>query len=59
MPLQADLSLEQAGKERLLQLQELQELWNESYQNADIYEVKSKAFHDKHINKKTFHFMTL
>ena len=45
-----NLSLEQAGKERLLQLQEIQELRNESYQNAKIY----KAIHGKHINRKTF-----
>ena len=50
-----NLSLDQAGKERLLQLQELQELRNESYQNAEIYKAKNKAFHDKHINRKTFH----
>ena len=35
-----NLSLDQAGKERLLQLQELQELRNESYQNAEIYKAK-------------------
>ena len=28
---------------------------NESYQNVKIYKVKNKAFHDKHINRKTFH----
>ena len=50
-----NLSLDQGGKERLLQIQELQELRNESYQNAEIYKAKSKAFHDKHINRKTFH----
>ena len=50
-----NLSLDQAGKDRLLQLQELQELRNESYQNAEIYKAKNKAFHDKHINRKTFH----
>ena len=50
-----NLSLEQARKERLLQLQELQELRNESYQNTEIYKAKNKAFHDKHINRKTFH----
>ena len=46
-----NLSLDQGGKERFLQLQELQELRNESYQNAEIYKAKNKAFHDKHINK--------
>ena len=50
-----NLSLDQAGKERLLQLQELQELQNESYQNAEIYKAKNKAYHDKHINRKSFH----
>ena len=48
-------SLEQAGKERLLHLQEFQELRNELYQNAKIYKAKNKAFHDKNINRKTFH----
>ena len=50
-----NLSLDQAGKERLLQLQELQKFQNESYQNAEIYKAKNKAFHDKHINWKIFH----
>ena len=50
-----NLSLDQAGKERLLQLQELEELRNESYHNAEIYKAKNKAFHEKHINRKTFH----
>ena len=52
-----NLSLDQAGKERVLQLQELQELRNESSKNVEIYKAKNKAFHDKHINRKTFHFM--
>ena len=50
-----NLSLDEVEKERLLQLQELQELQNESYQNTKIYKAKNKAFHDKHINRKTFH----
>ena len=50
-----NLSLEQARKERLLQLQEFQELRNESYQYAEIYKAKNKAFHDKHINWKTIY----
>ena len=50
-----NLSLDQAEKERLLQIQELKELRNELYQNAEIYKAKNKAFHDKHINRKTFH----
>ena len=50
-----NLSLDQAGKEKLLQLQELQELRNESYQNVEIYKAKNKAFHGKHINRKKFY----
>ena len=50
-----NLSLDQDRKERLLHLQELQELQNEWYQNAEIYKAKNKAFHDKNINRKTFH----
>ena len=50
-----NLSLDQAGKERLLQIQELQELRNEAYQNAEIYKAKNKAYHDKHINRRSFH----
>ena len=52
-----NLSPDQARKERLLQIQELQKLRNESYQNAEIYKAKNKAFHDKHINRKIFMFM--
>ena len=36
-----NLSLDQADKERLLQLQELHELRNELYQNAEIYKAKN------------------
>ena len=39
-----NLSLDQAGKERLLQIQELQELRNESYQNARSIKPKIKPF---------------
>ena len=39
---------------RRLQLNELEELRNETYENARIYKAKMKAFHDKHINWKTF-----
>ena len=50
-----NLSLDQVGKERLLQIQELQELRNEAYQNAEIYKAKNKAYYDKHINRRSFH----
>ena len=53
-----NLSLDQAVKERLLQLQELQELRNESYQNAKIYKAKNKAFMKSTLIGKIFMFMT-
>ncbi|CAN6547255.1 unnamed protein product [Malus baccata var. baccata] len=43
-----------AGSTRKLQLNELEEIWNEAYENALIYKEKSKAFHDKMIRGKTF-----
>ena len=48
-----NLSLGNAGKARLLQLHELEELRNEAYNNYLIYKDKMK-FHDKHLNRKTF-----
>ena len=49
-----NLSLDNAGKARLLQLHELEELGNEAYNNYVIYKDKMKKFHDKHLNCKTF-----
>ena len=43
-----------AGEMRLLQLCELDEFQSEAYQNAGIYKVKTKAWHDKHIVRKHF-----
>ncbi|CAN6700770.1 unnamed protein product [Malus baccata var. baccata] len=37
-----------------LQLNELEKLRNEAYENARIYKEKTKAFHDKMIRGKTF-----
>ncbi|CAB1184530.1 unnamed protein product [Spirodela intermedia] len=49
-----NLSLDEVGKHRLLQLQELQELRRDAYENAEIYKEKTKAFHDKNIRRRTF-----
>ena len=46
--------LTQAGKQRLLQLNELDELWCESYESSRIYKKRLKLFHDKTIARKTF-----
>nr|XP_028960003.1 uncharacterized protein LOC114825447 [Malus domestica] len=49
-----NLDLDAAGIHRKLQLNELEEIRNEAYENACIYKEKTKAFHDKMIRSKTF-----
>ncbi|KAM1040914.1 hypothetical protein ACFX2C_030147 [Malus domestica] len=49
-----NLDLDAAGMNRKLQLNELEEIQNEAYENARIYKEKTKAFHDKMIQGKTF-----
>ena len=46
--------LTQVGKQRLLQLNELEELQRESYESSQIYKERLKLFHDKSIARKTF-----
>ena len=46
--------LTQVGKQRLLQLNELDELRRESYESSRIYKERLKLFHDKTIARKTF-----
>ena len=46
--------LTQAGKQRLLQLNELEELRRESYESSRIYKKRLKSFHDKSIARKSF-----
>ncbi|CAA0839027.1 Unknown protein, partial [Striga hermonthica] len=43
-----NFDLDSAGKERLLQLSELEELRNEAYENSKIYKDKVKRLHDAH-----------
>ena len=43
-----------AKEERLLQLSELEELRNETYDNARIYKDKTKKWHDQRILRKEF-----
>jgi len=45
----------EAGKERKLQLQELEAKRLEAYDNSVIYRGKSKAFHDAKLVRKEFH----
>ena len=51
---QCNMNMDEAGKERKLQLQELEELRIEAYENSRIYKEKTKAFHDKMISRKQF-----
>ena len=43
-----------AKEERLLQLNELEELINEAYDNAIIYKDKTKKWHDQRILRREF-----
>ncbi|KAM1569205.1 hypothetical protein COP2_035380 [Malus domestica] len=49
-----NMDIDAAGLHRKLQLNELEEIRNEAYENAHIYKEKMKAFHDKMIRSKTF-----
>ncbi|RDX82429.1 hypothetical protein CR513_36778, partial [Mucuna pruriens] len=48
------MAYDQAGRERKLQFQELEELRLEAYENSRIYKEKVKHFHDSKILKKEF-----
>ena len=41
-----DIKKKLVGKQRLLQLNELQELRHDAYENTSIYKEKMKAFHE-------------
>ena len=49
-----NFNLKEAGEKRLLQLNELKEMCNFSYENAKIYKEKTKRLHDKHLLRKEF-----
>ena len=49
-----NFDLDKAGKQRMLQMNELDELRRESYESSRIYKEKVKLFHDKNIVRKTF-----
>ncbi|XP_052876329.1 uncharacterized protein LOC128282210 [Gossypium arboreum] len=51
---QCKMELEPAGKARKLDIQELEEIRNDAYENARIYKDKTKMFHDKNIVQKYF-----
>ncbi|XP_073153826.1 uncharacterized protein [Henckelia pumila] len=47
------------GEERLLQLNKLEELWLEAYENARIYKEKTKKWHDQRIVSREFEIISL
>ncbi|XP_025702866.1 uncharacterized protein [Arachis hypogaea] len=49
-----NLDLKGEGMERKLQLDELECLRLEAYENAQFYKEKAKAFHDQNIRRKNF-----
>ncbi|RDX82415.1 hypothetical protein CR513_36789, partial [Mucuna pruriens] len=51
---QCNLAYDQAGQQRKFQLQELDELCLEAYENSRIYKQKVKQFHDQQILRKEF-----
>ncbi|RDX65374.1 gag-pol, partial [Mucuna pruriens] len=52
---QCNMAYDQAGEHRKFQLQELDELRMEAYENARIYKQKIKKFHDQKILRKDLH----
>ncbi|XP_028793531.1 uncharacterized protein LOC114749203 [Neltuma alba] len=51
---QYNVNIESAGKERKLQLQEVEELRLEAYENSKLYKGKTKFVHDRGILRKHF-----
>jgi len=49
-----NFDMKQEGSNHRFQLNELDELRNEAYENAKTYKAKTKAFHDKIISRKSF-----
>lgn len=49
-----NFDLKSAGKQRMLDLHELEELRNDAYNSASLYKARSKEWHDKHILRKEF-----
>ena len=47
------MALDVVGRHKKLQLQELEKIWNDAYENSRIYKEKTKAFQDKQILRKS------
>ena len=49
-----NFDLAKVGKQRLLQMNKLDELRHETYESSRIYKERLKLFHDKNIERKSF-----
>jgi hypothetical protein len=49
-----NLNYKAAGEKRILDINELEELRQDAYENARIYKERTKKWHDKRISRKTF-----
>ncbi|KAG8647521.1 hypothetical protein MANES_09G078408v8 [Manihot esculenta] len=48
------MDLKEAGHHRKLQLQELEKIRRDAYENSWNYKTKTKASHDNHLSRKQF-----
>jgi hypothetical protein len=51
---QCNMDYDAAGIARKLQLQELEEIRNDAYENTRIYKEKTKSLHDRMLTRKEF-----
>ncbi|XP_040956132.1 uncharacterized protein [Gossypium hirsutum] len=51
---QCNMEMGTAGRARKLDIQELEKIRNDAYENARVYKEKTKAFHDKMSTRKQF-----
>ena len=49
-----NFDLNEASAKRFLQLNKIEELRNDSYENAKIYKEQTKKWHDKHVLHREF-----
>jgi hypothetical protein len=47
-----NFDMKQAGDKRKLQLNELEELKHDAYENAKLYKERTKAYHDSQLIRK-------
>ena len=50
-----NFDMKQAGDKRKLQLNVLEELRHDAYENAKLFKERTKAYHDKQLFRNEFH----